>query len=115
MKYYGLDIHKKFVQVFFLSPDGKERRDFQIQTTPEYLSAFGNSLSELDSVVMEVTFATWPIYSILKRFKAKVVVADSMRIKAIAWGFQTRQIELWRISVCHDTAALQGACQARRS
>lgn len=86
MKYYGLDIHKKFVQICCLSPDGKQRKDSQIQTSPEELEAFGGSLNESDSVVMEVTFVTWPIYSILKKFKARVVVADSMRIKAIAWA-----------------------------
>jgi transposase len=35
---------------------------------------------------MEVTFVTWPIYSILRKGKARVVVADSMKVKAIAWA-----------------------------
>jgi transposase len=84
--FFGLDIHKNFIQVCRLSPDGKERREYQVKTIPADLESFANQLSEADSVVMEVTFVTWPIYSILKKGKAKVVVADSMKVKAIAWA-----------------------------
>lgn len=84
--FYGLDIHKKFIQVCCLSEDGKERRDSKISTELLVLEKFTKSLTESDSVVMEVTFVTWPIYSILKKGLARVVVADSMKVKAIAWA-----------------------------
>jgi transposase len=45
-----------------------------------------NYPTEEDSVVLEVTFITWPIHSILKKSLARIVVADSMKVKAIAWA-----------------------------
>lgn len=44
--YYGLDVHKKFVQVCCLSKDGSARKDFQILTTPESLAKFAGSLTD---------------------------------------------------------------------
>lgn len=58
--FYGLDIHKKFIQVCCLSDDGKKRTESKISTELEVLEKFTQSLTKEDSVVMEVTFVTGP-------------------------------------------------------
>ncbi|MDY0110690.1 MAG: hypothetical protein RBT60_12230 [Candidatus Krumholzibacteria bacterium] len=40
--YYGLDVHKDFIQVCRLWPDGKRRQDSQISATAQDIVAFGH-------------------------------------------------------------------------
>ena len=42
--FYGLDVHKDFIQVCELAADGKRRRDFRIEASAEVIEAFAKTL-----------------------------------------------------------------------
>ena len=82
--FYGLDVHKEFLQVCALDKDGETRRDFRVGGTPAAIEKFGRSLDRADEVVLEATFHSWAIVQILSRHVDRVVVADPAQLKAIA-------------------------------
>jgi transposase len=82
--FYGLDVHKHFIQVCALTDDGKSRRDFRIAGSAEAIEAFGKGLERTDAVVLEATFHTWAIAQILGRFVDRVAVAHPSKVRAIA-------------------------------
>lgn len=82
--FYGLDVHKAFIQVCRLSPDGRRRRDFRIEATPETLEAFARRLGPDDQVALEATFHSWAIHALLAPHAGRVVVANALHVKAIA-------------------------------
>lgn len=82
--YFGLDVHKKFIQVCKLSEAGKVLGNYRIDGDRESIEEFAKSLKDKDSVVLETTFNSWGVYDILAKSKAKVVVSDSNQVKAIA-------------------------------
>jgi transposase len=82
--YYGLDVHKEFIQVCALTEGGLERRDFRVGGSPEALEALGRQFQRHDQVVLEATFHSWAIVQILSRHVDRVVVADPAQVKAIA-------------------------------
>jgi len=82
--FYGLDVHKSFIQVCRIDRRGKNRRDFKIDTDHDSILAFADGLTEKDEVVLEATFHSWAIWSLLQGSGARVVVANAMQVKAIA-------------------------------
>jgi len=82
--YYGLDVHKDFIQVCRLSADGKQREDFSIRATAEAVEAFARTLTRKDQVALEVTFHTWIIYNILAPHAGRVVAVNATQVQAIA-------------------------------
>jgi transposase len=82
--FYGLDVHKAFVQVCELGPDGKRRREFRIGAGVEEIEAFAATLGTADQVVLEATFHTWVIVRILRPHVSRVVVANPLQVKVIA-------------------------------
>jgi transposase len=82
--YYGLDVHKEFLQVCALDEDGKTRRDFRVGGSADAIETFAKRLDRADEVVLEATFHTWAIAQIFERHVNRVVVADPAQLKAIA-------------------------------
>lgn len=82
--FYGLDIHKQFIQVCRIDDEGKQRCDFRIDADRQSILGFAASLTEGDAVALEATFHSWAIWSLLSGHGTRVVVANSMQVKAIA-------------------------------
>ncbi len=82
--YFGLDVHKAFIQVCKLGKDGVVQANYRIDGDRTSIEKFAGSLKSNDSVVIETTFNSFAVYSILKDSKARVVVSDSNQVKAIA-------------------------------
>jgi len=82
--FYGLDVHKRFVQVCAMDGVGQIQREFQIETTPEAIDRFAAQLGPADAVVLEATFHTWAIWSRLVGRAGRVMVANPLEVKAIA-------------------------------
>nr|MDJ0853072.1 transposase [Myxococcota bacterium] len=82
--FYGLDVHKEFLQVCALDAAGRTRKDFRVGGRAEAIEAFGRRLKRSDQVVLEATFHTWAIVQILGRHVDRVIVADPAQLKAIA-------------------------------
>jgi|JI10StandDraft_1071094.scaffolds.fasta_scaffold194869_2 transposase len=84
MYYYGLDVHKNTIEICKLFREGTSRETSSFPTSKENIREFAKSLREDDKVVLEATFNSWSIYEILKKTKAKIVVANARQVKAIA-------------------------------
>jgi transposase len=84
--FYGLDVHKEFLQVCALADDGQGRRDFRVGGQPEAIDAFARGLRRTDAVALEATFHTWALVQILDRYVDRVVVAEPAQLKAIAYA-----------------------------
>jgi transposase len=71
----GLDVHLEFCEVA-IAEDGAVRSAGRIETTPERLRLFGQSLGSNDRVALEVTGSAWEIARILEPHVARVVVVS---------------------------------------
>jgi transposase len=71
----GLDVHLEFCEVA-IAEDGAVRSAGRIETTPERLELFAQSLGSNDRVALEVTGSAWEIARILEPHVARVVVVS---------------------------------------
>ena len=82
--FYGLDVHKEFIQVCELDAKGANRKDYRIGGSAEEIDRWAQGLGPHDQVVLETTFHTWAIHAIVSQYAGRVVVANSLQVKAIA-------------------------------
>ena len=79
----GLDVHREFAQVAIWE-DGVVRQAGRIQTTPEGLREFAESLCLSDEVALEATGNTYAIARLLEQHVGRVVVSNPQKTRAIA-------------------------------
>ncbi len=79
----GLDVHREFAEVAIWE-DGVVRSAGQIETMPEALRLFAESLCEYDEVALEATCNTHAIARLLERHVGRVVVSNPTKTRAIA-------------------------------
>jgi transposase len=79
----GLDVHREFAQVAVWE-DGRVCQVGRIETTPEALRLFADSLAESDEVAIEATCNTHAIARLLEPRVARVVVSNPQKTRAIA-------------------------------
>jgi transposase len=82
--FYGLDVHKEFIQVCAVDAKGSKRKEYRIGATAEAIEAWARQLGRRDQAVLEATFHTWAIHSIVSRYAGRVAVAHPLEVKAIA-------------------------------
>ena len=81
---FGLDVHKKQVQVAEMSPEGHLIRSGSFPATPEGLKTFAQTLQPHDEIALEATTNTWAIHDALAPHVHKVAVANPMKVRLIA-------------------------------
>src|SRR5215218_4735490 len=79
----GLDVHREFAQVAIWE-EGVVWQAGRIQTTPEALRDFADSLCATDEVALEATGNTDAIARLLERHVGRVVVSNPHKTRAIA-------------------------------
>jgi transposase len=79
----GLDVHRDFCEVA-ISEDGKTRSAGRVQTSVEQLQLLAQSLASTDQVVLEATGNALAIARILEPHVARVVLANSKKVRVIA-------------------------------
>ncbi len=79
----GLDVHREFAQVAIWEA-GLVWHAGQIETTPEALRLFSDSLAPGDEVAIEATCNTHAIARLLEGRVARVVVSNPIKTRAIA-------------------------------
>jgi transposase len=85
VRYVGLDVHKRFIEVCILDGSGKPIYRGQVGCQREELVAFVKTrLKRGDCVALEATTNTWPVVGILRPFVKEVVVGNPLKTKAIA-------------------------------
>ena len=75
MREIGLDVHRQFCEVA-IAEAGEIRSAPRIETTPEMLELFAQSLGADDRVVLEVTGSAWEIARIIEPHVAEVLVVS---------------------------------------
>lgn len=80
---FGLDVHREFAQVAIWE-EGRVRHVGQIETTPEALRLFADSLAPSDQVAIEATCNTHAIAKLLEPRVGRVVVSNPQKTRAIA-------------------------------
>src|SRR5829696_9476291 len=75
MRSIGLDIHRDFAEVA-IAEGGEVRSAGRIETSPEVLELFAQSLGREDRVALEVTGGAWEIARILEPHVRRVVVVS---------------------------------------
>lgn len=83
MRTIGLDVHREFAEVVILE-DGVARAGGRVETTPEALRLFAQSLAATDQVAIEATVNTFAIARLLDEHVARVVISNPLRTRAIA-------------------------------
>jgi transposase len=79
----GMDIHRTFAEVVFWEA-GRLRPAGRVDMTKAGLEGFGRTLSKQDEVVVEATGNAMAVVRALEPHVARVVVANSVQVKAIA-------------------------------
>jgi hypothetical protein len=54
--FYGLDVHKEFIQVCAVDAPGRKRKEYRIGGSAEAIEAWAEALGRRDAVVLEATF-----------------------------------------------------------
>ena len=80
-----MDVHKDFCEVAVLE-DGTFRSGPKVPTRPENLEVFGQSLGPDDQVALEATGGAFAVARILEPYVHRVVVANPVAVRAIAWA-----------------------------
>jgi transposase len=83
VRFIGLDVHRDFCEIA-ISEGGKARSAGRVNTTPETLTALGNSLAPDDKVILESTGNALEIARVLEPFVDEVVIANPMQVRAIS-------------------------------
>jgi hypothetical protein len=83
VRYISLDVHREFCEVA-ISEEGKLRSAGRIRTRKEELELFAQSLGQDDEVVLEVTGGAEAIAAILRPHVARVVVANTKKLRQIS-------------------------------
>jgi transposase len=83
MRSIALDVHRDFCEVA-IKEGGEVRSRGRIKTRPEELELFARSLAPDDQVALEATGAAERIAAILEPHVARVLVANTRRVRAIA-------------------------------
>lgn len=79
----GIDIHRTFGEVVIWQ-DGRLRHAGRVDMTRTALEGFGKSLLATDEVVIEATGNCFAVSRVLSPFVERVVIANSLQVKAIA-------------------------------
>ena len=82
--FYGLDVHKEFLQVCAVDARGAKRKEYRIRGSAGAIEAWATELGPRDPVVLEATLHTWAIHAIVAQHAGRVVVANPLQVKAIA-------------------------------
>src|SRR3954453_6762812 len=81
----GMDIHRTFAEVVFWE-DGRLRPAGRVDMTRSGLEGFGRTLAKTDEVVVEATGNAMAVVRALEPHVARVLVANSVQVKAIAYA-----------------------------
>ncbi len=81
----GLDVHRDFCEVA-IAEDGQISRGGRIETRPETIALFAQSLGPEDEVVLEATGGSVQIARMLAPHVRRVVIANAADVRAIAYA-----------------------------
>jgi transposase len=106
MRIVALDIHRSFAQVAILE-SGKIRDAGKIDLERHRLLQFARKLKPDDEIVIEATGNTSAVVRLLSPFAARVVIANPLLVRAIAWAkVKTDKIDAAVLAKLHASGFL---------
>jgi transposase len=85
MRYIGLDVHKRIVQVCIVNEAGEVLQVLRFELTVDTLVAFAKKYLDDDcAVALEASTNTWAVVDVLTPYCPRIVVSNPMRTEAIA-------------------------------
>jgi transposase len=97
--FYGLDVHRQFIQVCQLDGKNANRKEYRIGGSAEEIDRWAQGLGPRDQVVLETTFHSWAIHAIVSQYAGRVVVANSLQVKAIAYAkIKTDKVDAYTLA-----------------
>jgi transposase len=106
MRIIGLDVHRSFAEVAILEKR-TIRRAGRIALEHRHIIEFGKTLNLRDEVVLEATGNTAIIVHLLRPFVRRVVVANPLQVRAIAWAkVKTDKIDAGVLAKLHASGFL---------
>src|SRR3954467_4262600 len=110
----GMDIHRTFAEVVFWEA-GRLRPAGRVDMTKAGLEGFGRTLSKQDEVVVEATGNAMAVARALEPHVARVIVANSVQVKAIAHAHvKTDKIDAGVLASLRAANFLRGVAARRR-
>jgi transposase len=83
--FYGLDIHKQFIEVAGISAaDAPVKVRSRVETTIAGITEFAEKLSQDDQVVLESTTHAVPVANLFRKYVDHVAIANPMKVRLIA-------------------------------
>ena len=83
LRWFGIDLHKNFLQVCILDESGRVLEESRHSMSPSAVDSFRCGLTTSDTVVMEASALAWPMYDLLNGRAGRVIVVDPYRTKLI--------------------------------
>ena len=108
MRAVALDVHRDFCEVAIVA-EGRLRSAGRIQTRPDALELFAQSLDPGDWVVLEVTGNAWAIARILEPHVARVIVVSPSDTGIRQARAKTDRLTLGRWPSCCGRASSMGS------
>ena len=106
MRILALDVHRTFAQVAVLE-DGKVRNAGKIDLEHSRLLQFAKRLKADDEIIIEATGNTNVIVRLLSPFVGRVVIANPILVRAIAWAkVKTDKIDAAVLAKLHASGFL---------
>lgn len=102
----GMDIHRTFAEVVFWE-EGRLRHFGRVDMTRSALEGFGKTLLPSDEIVVEATANSMAVVRVLSPFVARVVIANPLQVKAIAYAHvKTDKIDAGVLASLHAAGFL---------
>jgi transposase len=106
MRVIGLDVHRSFAEVAILE-NGTIKHAGRLKLEHQRVVAFGKALKRSDEVVLEATGNTGVIVRLLMPFVRRVVVANPLQVRSIAWAkVKTDKIDAALLAKLHASGFL---------
>src|ERR1700689_1134587 len=106
MRIIALDVHRRFAQGAVLE-DGKIRNAGRIDLEHSRLLQFAKTLKPDDEIIIEATGNTNVIVRLLSPFVGRVVIANPILVRAIAWAkVKTDKIDAAGLAKLHASGFL---------
>ena len=106
MRVIGLDVHRSFAEVAILE-NGTIQHAGRFKLEHWRVIAFGKTLKRNDEVVLEATGNTSVIVRLLTPFVRRVVVANPLQVRSIAWAkVKTDKIDAGVLAKLHASGFL---------
>ena len=113
MRSIALDVHRSFAQTAILE-NGKLRDAGKIDLEYSRVLRFARKLKPDDEIVIEATGNTSAIVRVLLPFVGRVVIANPILVRAIAWAKAKPRISRGGLSARLDLAARVASPAVRR-